>query len=160
MAEINRRQLLGGIGAAVVAGALPAAKADESNKKPIKNPGRMSLDLNDFEPKSMLHVSATDVQRPKFPVIDIHTHITWQKGDDHGVSVGEEMTYNAPPEDLLEVMDRRNLHTMVNRPEAGAMDSRMSLRNIKPPIRAASSFSPLHTGRSRISLDIHSFKQT
>jgi len=115
MADLNRRQLLGGIGAAVVAGALPAAHAaDNSNKEAVKKTGRMPLDLDDFQPKSMLHVPVTEVQRCKFPVIDIHTHITWQKGDDHGVSVGEEMTYNAPPEELLEVMDRKNVRMMVD----------------------------------------------
>src|SRR5208283_817724 len=36
------------------------------------------------------------------------------KGDDHGVSVGEEMTYLAPPAELLAIMDRRNVRTMVN----------------------------------------------
>src|ERR1022692_1461512 len=115
MADLNRRQLLGGLGAAAVAGVLPSAQAaDNSNKEPARNPGRTPLDLNDFQPKSMLHVPVTDVQRSKFPVIDIHTHITWQKGDDHGVSVGEEITYNAPPEELIEVMDRKNLRIMVN----------------------------------------------
>src|ERR1700733_3686616 len=115
MADLNRRQLLGGIGAAVVGGGLPSAHAaDNSNKEVARNPGRMPLDLNDFQPKSMLHVPVTEVPRMKFPVIDIHTHITWQKGDDHGVSVGEEMTYNAPPEELIEVMDRKNVRMMVN----------------------------------------------
>jgi hypothetical protein len=62
----------------------------------------------------MLHVSQARIERARFPVIDFHTHLSWIKGDDHGVSVGEEMTYLAPPAELLPVMDRRNLRAMVD----------------------------------------------
>lgn len=61
---------------------------------------RTPLDLKDYEPKSMLHVTETKVEKARFPVIDIHTHLT-----------SEPL---ATPAELLAVMDRRNLRMLVN----------------------------------------------
>ncbi|MCC7154404.1 MAG: amidohydrolase family protein [Bryobacterales bacterium] len=58
------------------------------------------LDLQDYRPKSMLNVPETAVEKARFPVIDFHTHLTWEKA--------------ATPEQLLQVMDRRNIRTLVN----------------------------------------------
>jgi hypothetical protein len=30
-----------------------------------------------FQPRSALHVPEHRVERPRFPVIDFHTHLTW-----------------------------------------------------------------------------------
>ena len=60
----------------------------------------LPLDIKDYEPKSMLHVQETKVEKARFPVIDIHTHLSWPP-----VST---------PAQLLEVMDRRNLRMLVN----------------------------------------------
>jgi len=111
MSRLNRRQLMGAFGAAAVAGSLPALS--EGAKAPQQDTAH-ALALSEFQPKSMLHVTETRVERARFPVVDFHTHISWIKGSDHGVSVGQEMTYLAPPEELLPVMDRRNLRIMVN----------------------------------------------
>jgi predicted TIM-barrel fold metal-dependent hydrolase len=54
----------------------------------------------------MLQVAETPVERSRFPVIDIHTHLSWSKD--------ETNTYLAAPEELLEVMERRNIRTLVN----------------------------------------------
>ena len=62
----------------------------------------------------MLHVHESVVERPRFPVIDIHAHLGWASRDAGGVSVGEEMTFLAPTGTLLEVMDRKNVSTLVN----------------------------------------------
>ncbi len=62
----------------------------------------------------MLHVPETKVPRSRFPVIDIHTHLSWSASSKKGVASGEKMQYLAPPEELLAVMDRKNLRTMVN----------------------------------------------
>jgi hypothetical protein len=35
------------------------------------------LELKDFQPKSMLHVPVTQITRAKFPVIDVHTHLSF-----------------------------------------------------------------------------------
>jgi len=77
-------------------------------------PGKMHLELSDFQPTSMLHVPETKVLRARFPVIDIHTHLSWAATNKNGVSLGEKMHYLAEPEELLKVMDRKNLRTMVD----------------------------------------------
>ena len=38
------------------------------------------LALKDFRPKSMLHVKETRVEKPRFPVVDVHTHFTFARG--------------------------------------------------------------------------------
>lgn len=78
--------------------AFAGAVAASAQKKP--------LDITEFEPRSMLSVKETSVPRARFPVIDIHTHISFSsKG------VGR---FLAPPSELLAVMDAKNLRTMVN----------------------------------------------
>jgi predicted TIM-barrel fold metal-dependent hydrolase len=62
----------------------------------------------------MLHVSETKVPRARFPVIDIHTHLSWAAAQRNGVSLGEEMTYPALPQVLLQVMDQKNIRAMVD----------------------------------------------
>jgi predicted TIM-barrel fold metal-dependent hydrolase len=64
------------------------------------------MDLKDFQPRSMLRVPGTAVEKPRFPVIDFHAHLSWSKG--------EKLTWLAKPEELLAVMDRRGIRTMVN----------------------------------------------
>ena len=90
---MTRRNLLAALGVA------PAAFGWQERKgKP--------LDITEFEPKSMLSVPETRVERAKFPVVDVHTHLSWSRD--------EKNTYLATPEQLLEVMNRRNIRTMVN----------------------------------------------
>jgi predicted TIM-barrel fold metal-dependent hydrolase len=72
------------------------------------------LDLTQFEPRSMLQVAETKVPRARFPVIDIHTHLSWAARSEKGVSLVGDRNFIVPPADLLAVMDRRNLRTMVN----------------------------------------------
>ncbi|BDC47821.1 hypothetical protein F183_A01370 [Bryobacterales bacterium F-183] len=58
------------------------------------------LDLTQFEPRSSLEVEEHKVERARYPVIDIHTHLSWANAQ--------------KPEELIQVMDRRNLKTLVN----------------------------------------------
>jgi predicted TIM-barrel fold metal-dependent hydrolase len=74
---------------------------------------RTALDLSKFQPKSMLRVPVTKIPRAKFPVIDVHTHLSFQAAGQNGVPLGEKMKYPAPPEEILAVMDRKNIRTMV-----------------------------------------------
>ena len=62
----------------------------------------------------MLHVPETHVPRSRFPVIDIHTHLTFAAKAKNGVALGEELNVLDPPENLLKVMDAKNIHTLVN----------------------------------------------
>jgi len=68
-----------------------------------------TLPLVEFAPKSMLHVPGTQVERARFPVIDIHTHLTFASADP-----ADGVKALAPADELLPVMDRRNIRTMVN----------------------------------------------
>ena len=62
----------------------------------------------------MLHVPETQVPRSRFPVIDIHTHLSFAAKNQAGMGLSEERSYPAPPAELLPVMDRKNLKTLVN----------------------------------------------
>jgi predicted TIM-barrel fold metal-dependent hydrolase len=72
------------------------------------------LRLADFKPRSMLRTPKHRIERPRFPVIDAHTHLTWSSQVRNGVSVGEAITVFAQAEDLLPVMDRKGVRTLVN----------------------------------------------
>lgn len=68
------------------------------------------LSIQDYEPKSMLHVKETKVPRARFPVIDFHTHLSFTN------SAGEieKANFRAKREEILPVMDSKNVRTMVN----------------------------------------------
>ena len=91
----------------------PGRRAGLVSASPVVTP-RMPLDLTEFQPKSMLHVPETQVPRAKFPVIDIHTHLTFQAASQNGVPLGEKMRHLAPPEEILAVMDRKSIRTLVD----------------------------------------------
>lgn len=74
----------------------------------------VALPLQDFQPRSMLHVTETPVPRARFPVFDFHTHLSWGGPAEKGVVLGEQITFLAHPEELLPVMDRKNIRTLVN----------------------------------------------
>jgi predicted TIM-barrel fold metal-dependent hydrolase len=96
---VRRRSFLAGMAPAPL-----AAQFSSSNK--AAPPKAAPLDISRFEPRSMLEVPATHVERSRFPVVDVHTHITF--------SDEERLKFNATPEELIAVMDRRNIRTMVN----------------------------------------------
>src|SRR6476659_3843088 len=107
---MNRREWLSG-----VAAALPLSSGiPDALRQPARTAAPAALDLKDFQPRSMLRVPSTRVPRAAFPVIDFHTHLTFRAAATAGVPQGEEMKFLAPPAELLEVMDRVNLKTMVN----------------------------------------------
>lgn len=66
------------------------------------------LPLEQYQPKSMLHVPETHVPRSRFPVVDFHTHIT------HAAGNGDGIRFSMDPANCLAVMDRKNLRTMVD----------------------------------------------
>ena len=118
----SRRQWLRGLGfamgASVQGGAVRAfagAKSDPAQDSAQQTPapgGRLAL--ADYQPKSMLQVHETHVDRARFPAIDVHTHITVSAKSENGVELSPDRKYLGTPEELLAVMDRKNLHTMVN----------------------------------------------
>ena len=112
MGLIGRRRLLESAGVLLAAGGISVGKTSPRTIE-ADNPGK-PLQLKDFEPRSMLHVPETKVPRSRYPVIDIHTHLSSVAKHSHGVGMGEQMEYFAPVDDLLPLMDRKNVRIMVN----------------------------------------------
>ena len=113
----SRRMWLRGALAAVTGSPALASSASllaEPRIPSREGPAPRTLDLSEFQPRSMLHVPETKVPRAKFPVIDIHTHLSFQAEYQNGVPVGEKMHYPAPPEEILAVMDRKNIRMLVD----------------------------------------------
>ena len=70
--------------------------------------------LKDFEPRSMLHVPETKVARSRYPVIDVHTHLSSAAEHAGGVAIGEKMKYLVSAESALSLMDKKNIRVMVD----------------------------------------------
>src|SRR3954470_18224038 len=61
--------------------AAPLITTVETGAEPaLAKPAPAGLPLAQFAPKSMLHVEETPIERARFPVIDIHTHLTFANG--------------------------------------------------------------------------------
>src|SRR3569833_512467 len=104
--------------AAFATAALAAPAIDVTAEQP-QAPGApaasdANLPLKDYKPKSMLQVHESHVERARFPVIDIHTHLTESAKYDHGVAVASEREFLATPEELLQVMEAKNIRTLIN----------------------------------------------
>jgi predicted TIM-barrel fold metal-dependent hydrolase len=110
---MNRRQLLYGTGIGLVSGVVASAgvKASSTNDE---QPKPETLALADYQPTSMLVARETRVERARYPVIDIHTHITVSSKKVNGVSLAAERDFLATPAELIAVMDRKNIRSMVN----------------------------------------------
>src|SRR5437879_2525510 len=109
--SINRREWLARLAAGGAGLLVPRRVSAAPHARPQAAPAPIApesgpLALKDFQPRSMLHVAEHKVERARFPVIDIHAHFSWSKG--------EEMTFLATPAQILPVMDRKNVRTMVN----------------------------------------------
>lgn len=110
---MNRRQLLCSTGLGLVGGVMaPSSAFSASSQGDSSKP--KALSLADYEPKSMLQVPQTRVQRARYPVIDIHTHISCSTKSKEGVELAPERQYLGKPQELLAVMDRKNIRSMVN----------------------------------------------
>jgi predicted TIM-barrel fold metal-dependent hydrolase len=88
------------------------AETNESN--PENDRPKQPLRLSEFEPRSMLQVPESSVPRARFPVIDIHTHITRSAHSENGVALASERVYPGSPQELVAVMERKNIRAMVN----------------------------------------------
>jgi predicted TIM-barrel fold metal-dependent hydrolase len=118
--KVNRREWLGRIAAGGAGALLPFSRAEAQAKArpagaaaaPKAAPSAKScpLALEDFQPRSMLHVEEHRVERARYPVIDVHAHFSWSGG----LKGTETIQFLAGPQDLLPVMDRKNVQTMCN----------------------------------------------
>lgn len=99
--SMNRRQWLYGAGLIAGASRLVMPNANAQTERP---PAPKPLELSQYEPKSMLHVRESHVDRAKFPLIDIHTHISASTKSEAGVELAAERQYLGTPQELLAVM--------------------------------------------------------
>jgi predicted TIM-barrel fold metal-dependent hydrolase len=112
---MDRREWIQRMGIVAGAAALPGgaalaaqAAASDTDVHP------KAITLPEYEPKSMLQVHETQVDRARFPLIDIHTHISVAAKAENGVELVPERQYLGTPQELLAVMDRKNIRAMVN----------------------------------------------
>src|SRR5215213_9209046 len=87
-----------------------AAQSHQEHGMMKATPGGKPLALVDYEPKSMLHVPETKVPRSRFPLIDFHTHLSWVEDR----TKNARLEHTAKPDEILPVMDRKNVRVMVN----------------------------------------------
>jgi predicted TIM-barrel fold metal-dependent hydrolase len=117
MSKINRRQWLAGVGTPLLGGwtkpSLGAESADSPRPQDMSQHAQPLL-LSEYEPKSLLHVPKTHVPRARFPVIDVHTHLSVVAVSKNGISIGEKMSFGLGPDELLPMMDRRNIRMFVD----------------------------------------------
>ena len=102
---MNRRDLVTSLGAAVLGSPQVSLPANQS-----ASVSKQDLPVEQYQPRSMLHVKETHVARAAFALIDIHTHITHAGG----LSGPGTLSFAATPEECLAVMDRKNIRMLVN----------------------------------------------
>jgi len=128
---MGRRRWLESMGMFFAAGRLPTTSITPSSVE-LESAGK-PLQLADFQPRSMLHVPETKVPRSRYPVIDIHTHLSVTAKTDNGVGIGEAMKYFATVETLLTLMDRKNIQVMVNLTGGAGKGLEEAIRKFQQP---------------------------
>jgi predicted TIM-barrel fold metal-dependent hydrolase len=100
---MNRRELikLASTSAILASGGYPAEASRSASD---------GLQLEQYQPKSMLHAEETKVLTSRYPVIDFHTHITQQQRKDGALILKQ----NATADECLAVMNRKNIRMMVD----------------------------------------------
>jgi predicted TIM-barrel fold metal-dependent hydrolase len=109
-----------GMVGAVASGNAAAPDGAESATQRATGAQKATLPLTEFEPRSMLHVTETRVPRAKFPVIDIHTHVSPRRG---------VIRTDVPPAQVVAAMDTVNLKTMVNLTGGSGEDLAATIKN-------------------------------
>ena len=109
MYQLNRRQWLAGLATTALTAPLIRAGC-RAPQLQSQDPNKPALPLKDFEPHSMLHVTETKIERARFPVIDFHAHLSFVDRR----AQPEKAAHRAKREEILPVMDRKKVRTMVN----------------------------------------------
>jgi predicted TIM-barrel fold metal-dependent hydrolase len=132
---LSRRAWLTSLGLGIAAGRGRAAGATQAtpSARAVAPQGTDSLLLKDFQPRSMLVVAETPVARARFPVVDVHTHPTRRARILAGVPHGEAVRAVATPADLLAIMQRRNLRTIVDLTGGVGAGLAESIRTLQQP---------------------------
>jgi predicted TIM-barrel fold metal-dependent hydrolase len=113
--KVHRRSWLKQTGLGIAGTAVAGGAQREKPKQP-------RLALRDFAPRSGLHVPETKVPRARFPVIDCHVHLSSIEGRPMPKSTvppqegpgGPKPTTSSDPRQVLALMDRKNVRTLVN----------------------------------------------
>ena len=112
----SRRNFLRGVFTPALLPAGAAAQSSSAKPEPVPR-----IYLNDYQPKSMLAVPEHRVARAKFPVIDVHTHVSHIFGAH--IFGAEAQSRPAPPNPdaareavrrMVSTMDQLNLKMLVN----------------------------------------------
>jgi len=111
MSDFNRRQWLSGVAGASMTAAMGGNLSAAPVSLPEETGKECPLALVDFKPASKLHVKESEVLKPRFPVIDTHTHLTFVG---RGGGRSSKISYLASKEELVEVMDRKGIDKMIN----------------------------------------------
>ena len=87
----------------------------ESTRSPIETPATWKpLDLSEFTPQSMLAAKRTVIERPRFPVIDMHAHMSFSAKVVNGVHLAAERQYLGTADEMIPVMDRMDVRVVNN----------------------------------------------
>ena len=78
-------------------------------QRPQEQPAKATLNLTDFEPKSMLVVPETKVDKAKFPGIDVHTHVYSHRGGGSRQQIPTKQV-----EEIVQWMDGLNMQMLIN----------------------------------------------
>src|SRR5580700_6292403 len=98
----SRRGFLQGTAGTAALAATPA-----SSQTPAQPSATPKLALEDFQPRSMLVVPEHPIERARYPVIDVHTHVS-------SVLSRDKAQGHARIAEIVAWMDRINVHTMIN----------------------------------------------
>jgi predicted TIM-barrel fold metal-dependent hydrolase len=93
--------------------AVTAGSAEQAGAEACP-PASGDLLLKDFRPRSMLHVKETRVEKPRFPVVDVHTHFSFARGGRRGAASDDAVAFTATADEALAVMDRKGVRAVVN----------------------------------------------
>jgi len=113
MSRWSRRQWMTAVGAGAVAASTEVDVSGQFGEQRAEATKGL-LPLVEYEPKSMLTVPESKIEKSRFPVIDIHTHLSWSPGFSDQAPGGGKMSPTATVDEILQVMDRRNLKMLVN----------------------------------------------
>lgn len=84
-------------------------------RSPIETPPTWKpLDLSEFEPESMLVAKRTVIEKPRYPVIDMHAHMSFSAHVVNGVHLGAERQYLGTADEMIPVMDRKGVRVINN----------------------------------------------
>ena len=113
---ISRRKWLQSLGIAFGATLAPKAYpvAGSERETPKQNSSHAGLSLSEYQPKSMLHVRETRVERPRFPLSTSTPTSVFLQNQNTASTSGPSALISALPEELLPSWTAKNIRSMVN----------------------------------------------